>query len=81
MLTKEQYKILSNYTKHLNSAKCDYIRGVYSRDIEAVRPIYESLGNKFTSPNCSYCVLQMFKVLSQEYDKYTARYHGKEKSQ
>lgn len=80
MLTKEQYAILSSYTKHLNSAKCDYIRGVYSRDIETVRPIYESLGNKLTSPNCSYCVLQMFKVLAREYDKYTERYYNGKKS-
>lgn len=73
-MTKEQYKILKPYEKHFNTAKNSYIHGVYQSDISTLLPIYASLGGKLSNPNCSDCVLTMFRVLGREYEKYKKRY-------
>lgn len=78
MITKEQHKILSQFEDHFKTSKLGYIRGVYSSDVITVTPIYHSLGHRLTNPNCSECVLNMFRVLGEEYDKYTKRYGRKE---
>ena len=70
MITKEQYKTLQPFEQHLKTAKLGYIRGVYHSDIQTVLPIYSKLGDKLSNPNCADCVLTMFKVLGNEYDKY-----------
>ena len=70
MITKEQYKTLQPFEQHLKTAKLGYIRGVYHSDIQTVLPIYSKLGHKLSNPNCADCVLTMFKVLGNEYDKY-----------
>lgn len=70
MITKEQFKTLQPFERHLKTARLGYIRGVYHSDIQMVLPIYSKLGYKLTNPNCADCVLTMFKVLGNEYDKY-----------
>jgi hypothetical protein len=70
MITKEQFKTLQPFEQHLKTAKLGYIRGVYHSDIQMVLPIYHKLGYKLANPNCADCVLTMFKVLGNEYDKY-----------
>ena len=70
MITKEQYRTLQPFEQHLKTAKLGYLRGVYHSDIQTVLPIYSKLGHKLSNPNCADCVLTMFKVLGNEYDKY-----------
>lgn len=70
MITKEQYETLQPFEQHLKTAKLGYLRGVYHSDIQTVLPIYSKLGHKLSNPNCADCVLTMFKVLGNEYDKY-----------
>ena len=65
-----EFIILSQYEKNFNQARSDYLRGIYSRDIETVKPIYERIGYKLSNPNCGGCVLNMFKQLSKEYEIY-----------
>ena len=77
MINKEQHKILSQFEPHFKSAKLGYVRGVYSSDITVLAPIYNSLGYKLSNPNCSGCVLTMFKTLGEEYEKYNKRYGRK----
>ena len=77
MINKEQYQILSQYETHFRTSKHGYIRGVYSSDVITVTPIYNSLGHKLSNPNCSDCVLAMFKILGEEYEKYNKRYGRK----
>ena len=69
-INSDEFTILSQYEKNFNQARSDYLRGIYSRDIETVRPIYERIGYKLTNPNCGGCVLNMFKQLSKEYEIY-----------
>ena len=69
-INADEFTILSQYEKNFNQARSDYLRGIYSRDIETVRPIYERIGYKLTNPNCGGCVLNMFKQLSKEYEIY-----------
>lgn len=77
MLSKEQYKTLSQFEQHFQTAKHGYIRGVYSSDVITVAPIYSSLGYTLSNPSCSDCVLTMFKILGNEYEKYNKRYGRK----
>ena len=69
-INADEFTILSQYEKNFNQARSDYLRGIYSRDIETVKPIYERIGYKLTNPNCGGCVLNMFKQLSKEYEIY-----------
>lgn len=69
-INSDEFTILSQYEKNFNQARSDYLRGIYSRDIETVKPIYERIGYKLTNPNCGGCVLNMFKQLSKEYEIY-----------
>ena len=69
-INSDEFTILSQYEKNFNQARSDYLRGIYSRDIETVRPIYERIGYKLSNPNCGGCVLNMFKQLSKEYEIY-----------
>ena len=69
-INADEFTILSQYEKNFNQARSDYLRGIYSRDIETVRPIYERIGYKLSNPNCGGCVLTMFKQLSKEYEIY-----------
>ena len=69
-INSDEFTILSQYEKNFNQARSDYLRGIYSRDIEIVKPIYERIGYKLTNPNCGGCVLNMFKQLSKEYEIY-----------
>lgn len=79
MITKEQYKTLKPFEQHLKTASLGYIRGVYHSDIQMVLPIYSKLGYKLTNPNCADCVLTMFKVLGNEYNKYIKKNANKTK--
>lgn len=78
MISKEQYKTLSQFERHFKTAKLGYVRGVYSGDVITVTPIYHSLGHHLANPNCSECILSMFKILGDEYEKYIKRYGRKE---
>jgi hypothetical protein len=78
MITKEQFKTLQPFERHLKTARLGYIRGVYHSDIQMVLPIYSKLGHKLTNPNCADCVLTMFKVLGDEYNKYIKKNVNKE---
>ena len=69
-INSDEFTILSQYEKNFNQARSDYLRGIYSRDIETVKPIYERIGYKLSNPNCGGCVLNMFKQLSKEYEIY-----------
>ena len=69
-INADEFTILSQYEKNFNQARSDYLRGIYSRDIETVKPIYERIGYKLSNPNCGGCVLNMFKQLSKEYEIY-----------
>lgn len=69
-INSDEFTVLSQYEKNFDQARSDYIRGIYSRDIETVRPIYERIGYKLSNPNCGGCVLNMFKQLSKEYEIY-----------
>ena len=69
-INADEFTILSRYEKNFNQARSDYLRGIYSRDIETVKPIYERIGYKLSNPNCGGCVLNMFKQLSKEYEIY-----------
>ena len=74
MLTKEQFAILKPYEPHFETAKCDYVRGLYNRDVMVLQPIYNQLGFHLESPSCPACVLSMMKVLSQYFYSYKNRY-------
>ena len=69
-INSDEFTVLSQYEKNFDQARSDYLRGIYSRDIETVRPIYERIGYKLSNPNCGGCVLNMFKQLSKEYEIY-----------
>ena len=69
-INADEFTILSQYEKNFNQARSDYLRGIYSRDVETVRPIYERIGYKLSNPNCGGCILNMFKQLSKEYEIY-----------
>lgn len=69
-INADEFTVLSQYEKNFNQARSDYLRGIYSRDIETVKPIYERIGYKLSNPNCGGCVLNMFKQLSKEYEIY-----------
>lgn len=70
-LTKEQYLILKNYTKQLDMSKNNYVKELYTKDIQILKPIYESFGYILTSSTCPGCVLHMLKVLNNKYIEYT----------
>lgn len=69
-INANEFIILSQYERNFDQARSDYLRGVYSRDIDTVKPIYERIGYKLSNPNCGGCVLNMFKQLSKEYEIY-----------
>lgn len=70
MLTKEQFNILKNYTKQFDMSKHDYVRNLYTRDIQILKPIYESFGYHLSSTTCPGCVLHMLRVLNNKYNEY-----------
>ena len=55
-INSDEFTILSQYEKNFNQVRSDYLRGIYSRDIETVKPIYERIGYKLSNPNCGGCV-------------------------
>ena len=69
-INSDEFTILSQYEKNFNQARSDYLRGIYSRDIETVKPRYEGRGYRLSNPNCGGWVLSMFKQLSKEYEIY-----------
>jgi len=75
MLTKEQFAILKPYESHFETSKCDYVRGLYHKDVVVLEPVYNALGYRLESASCPTCVLGMVKVLAQHYYLYKNRYY------
>ena len=72
-LTKEQYKILKNYEVQLEQATHNYTSHIAKKDIEILKPIYESFGYKLVAAACGSCILSMLKKLNQYYIEYGKR--------
>lgn len=70
MLTKKQYDKLKPFEHIFRCAKQNYIRGVYSRDIELLSNVYYELGQHLSNKNCGSCVLNMCRYLANEYYDY-----------
>lgn len=79
LISKEQFASLRPYEHHFETAKGDYVRGLYSKDVETMRVIYNQLGYRLESPSCPICVLTMVKVLGDNYYLYKKRYYKDEK--
>ena len=39
-LKKEQFELLSPFEQHFKTAKGDYVRGLYARDVEKMQLVY-----------------------------------------
>lgn len=78
-IKKEQFEILKPYEQHFETAKGDYVRGLYSRDVDVMRGVYAQLGYHLESVSCPVCVLTMVKVLGEQYYLYKNRYFKDEK--
>lgn len=79
VLKKEQFELLRPYEQHFETAKGDYVRGLYSRDVDVMRGVYAQLGYHLESTSCPTCVLTMVKVLGENYYLYKNRYFKDEK--
>lgn len=77
MLKKKDVLVLEPYKKHFNTAHSGYIRGLYSKDINIIKSVYELYGNKLTNSRCSTCILNMCKWCYNEINKYNERYGRK----
>lgn len=69
-LTKAQYEILTPYSEQLTSASNGYVRGIYQKDIDILKPIYESFGYNLTHTGCGGCILSMLRTLNKYYTTY-----------
>ena len=69
-LTKEQYEKLTKYQTQLEQSEHNYTKGLYQKDIETLKVIYESFGYKLTSSACGGCILNMLKTLNKFYKEY-----------
>ena len=78
-LKKEQFELLSPFEQHFKTAKGDYVRGLYARDVEKMQLVYNQLGYVLSSAACPACVLSMVKVLGEQYYLYKNRYFKDEK--
>lgn len=76
-LKKEQFETLKPYEKHFETAKGDYVRGLYTNDVAVMQVIYNQLGYRLESASCPSCVLTMVKVLGDQYYLYKNRYFNK----
>ena len=77
-LKKEQFETLRPYEKHFETAKGDYVRGLYTNDVAVMQVIYNQLGYRLESASCPSCVLTMVKVLGDQYYLYKNRYFNKD---
>ena len=80
MLSETQYKILQEYDNQMRTSQVNYVRGLYTKDVERLSTIYSELGYKLSNKNCSSCVLGMCKVLSNLYFEYTQNTNLKPKT-
>ena len=78
ILKKEQFETLRPYEKHFETAKGDYVRGLYTNDVAVMQVIYNQLGYRLESASCPSCVLTMVKVLGDQYYLYKNRYFNKD---
>lgn len=69
-INEEEYKILSNYTTNFKQAQGGYIRGIYSKDIDILAPIYKKIGYSLGNKSCGGCIINMLKQLGKEYEIY-----------
>lgn len=77
-LKKEQFEMLKPFEKHFETAKGDYVRGLYANDVVVLERVYNSLGYHLESAHCPSCVLTMVKVLGDQYYLYKNRYFNKD---
>lgn len=68
-LTKAQYTALEPFQNHFATAKGNYLRGLYSRDVIVLKGIYEALGYRLENESCGSCVLTMVKILGEIFSK------------
>lgn len=78
LIKKEQFEFLRPFERHFETAKGNYVRGLYTKDVEALRVIYNELGYRLESASCPSCVLTMVKVLGEQYYSYKNRYYNKD---
>lgn len=76
-LRKEHFETLKPFEQHFQTAKGDYVRGLYQRDVAAMSAVYSKLGYHLESTSCPTCVLTMVKVLGEQYFLYKERYYNK----
>lgn len=77
MLKKQDITTIKPYQKHFNTAHSGYIRGVYAKDVEILKTVYEKYNNKKINTHCNSCVLEMCKWFYNEVNKYNERYGRK----
>ena len=78
MIKKEQFETLKPYEQHFETAKGDYVRGLYTKDVMVMETVYNQLGYRLESRSCPSCVLGMVKVLGDYYYSYKNRYFNKD---
>lgn len=66
MLKKQDIETIKPYQKHFNTAHSGYIRGVYAKDAEILKTVYEKYNNKKINTHCNSCVLEMCKWFYNE---------------
>lgn len=79
MISKDDFKTLEKYENDFRNAVNGYIRGIYQSDVLLLMPIYKKMGYDLSNPNCSDCVLGMFKRLANEYYKIKEGKDGRKK--
>jgi hypothetical protein len=70
-MTKEQYKQLSKYEKHLNLAyKSKELSALTSGAVLELATIFEQLGYHLDNKQCGHCLVQMCAKLGELYNNY-----------
>lgn len=77
-LKKEQFEMLRPFENHFETAKGDYVRGLYAGDVAVMERVYSALGYHLESAHCPSCVMTMVKVLGNHYYLYKNRYFNKD---
>ena len=69
-LTKNDIKILKEYSIHLQRARDGYVRGIYASDLTKLEPIYNKFGQQLENKHCATCVLAMLTFLANKFDEH-----------
>lgn len=80
-LKKDQFEKIKKYSNHFETAKGDYVRGLYARDVDVMKEVYNELGYRLENSSCSSCVMGMVKLLGEQYYLYVNKYFSRAKEQ